>query len=90
MRGNLGEYSDTADLDADLFGSQTFQNWKEGSSELDLLLDSLDEGIAGIRNIVGLLQRRLRNVPFDRLHIYISCRATPWPETLTTHLELIS
>jgi hypothetical protein len=81
---NLGEYSDTADLDADLFGSQTFQDWQQGGGELDLLLDSLDEGLAGVRNIVGLLQRRLRNLPFDRLHLYISCRTTAWPETLTT------
>lgn len=86
VRVNLGEYSDTADLDGDLFGSQAFQDWKQGNDELDLLLDSLDEGLAGVRNIVGLLQRRLRNLPFDRLHIYVSCRTTAWPETLTSHL----
>lgn len=86
IRVNLGEYSDTADLDGDLFASRVFLDWKQGNGDLDLLLDSLDEGLAGVRNIVGLLQRRLRNLPFDRLHIYISCRTTAWPETLTSHL----
>lgn len=86
MRVNLGEYSNTADLAEDIFGSQAFQDWKQGNGELDLLLDSLDEGLAGVRNIVGLLQRRLRNLPFGRLHAYVSCRTTAWPETLTTHL----
>ena len=86
MRVSLGEYSGTADLDADLFGSQAFQDWKQGGGELDLLLDSLDEGLAGVRNIVGLLQRRLRSIPSERLHLYISCRPTAWPETLTQHL----
>jgi hypothetical protein len=87
IRISLGEYSTTVELSADLFGSQTFRDWRNGESELDLLLDSLDEGLAGIGNIVGLLQRELRRIPFNRLHLYISCRTTAWPESLTAHLD---
>lgn len=86
LKVDLGEYGDIRDLAADLFESQVLREWQEGGHELNIVLDSLDEGIAGIKNIVGLLQRRLRNLPFERLHLYISCRTTAWPETLTKHL----
>jgi hypothetical protein len=86
LRLDLGAYGDTSELSADLFDGPVFREWHEGDSHLDLLLDSLDEGIAGVRNIVGLLQRRLRNLPFERLHLYLSCRSTAWSETLTRHL----
>ena len=86
LKDNLGEYGDTAGLAADLFDTQAFRDWQQGAHELHVVLDSLDEGIAGVKNIVGLMQRRLRHLPFDRLHLYISCRTTAWPETLTNHL----
>jgi hypothetical protein len=83
---DLGLYAEPRDLAADLFDTSTFQDWHAGGGPIWIFLDSLDEGIAGIKNIVGLLQRRLRSLPFDRLRLYISCRTTAWPETLTKHL----
>lgn len=80
---DLGLYSDAQDLAADLFDAPSFVQWQRDAHHICVLLDSLDEGIAGVKNIVGLLQRRLRNLPFDRLRLYISCRTTAWPETLT-------
>lgn len=86
LKLDLGEYGDTGELSANLFDSPMFREWQNGGHQLHVVLDSLDEGIAGVKNIVGLLQRRVRQLPFDRLHLYISCRTTAWPETLTEHL----
>ncbi len=83
---DLGEYSEASQLSEDLFNSSVFRQWTHGDGLLFLLLDSLDEAMVGVRNIVGLLQRKLADLPFDRLHVYLSCRTTAWPETLTNHL----
>jgi len=85
-RFDLGEYGDTSDLARDVFDSAAFEEWRKNGGELVVFVDSLDEAIAGVRNVVGLLQQRLRDLPFDRLRLYISCRTAAWPETLTGHL----
>jgi hypothetical protein len=86
-RFNLGEYADTSELARDIFECPDVARWRQTSGELVLFLDSLDEAIAGVRNVVGLLQRRIRELPVERLRLYISCRTAAWPETLTDHLR---
>jgi hypothetical protein len=51
---DLGMYADPQDLATDLFDTRIFQDWYGGGDPIWIFLDSLDEGIAGVKNIVGL------------------------------------
>ena len=83
----LGEYGSIDDLSHDIVDSPEFSSWKTGTRTLHLLLDSLDEALIGVNNVVGLLKRRLRTLPSERLRLRITCRPTAWPETLGSFLE---
>lgn len=83
---DLGLYANVDDLNREVFESDQWKGWIAGDERLTLVLDSLDEAMTGIKNVVGLFQRKLNAIPFDRLRVIISCRTSAWPETLTDHL----
>jgi predicted NACHT family NTPase len=70
-----------------IFGSQEFQKWLGGSYQLDLFLDSLDEGLLSDRNFSDDLIRKLSNSPCERLRLRITCRTADWRNTLENELK---
>jgi hypothetical protein len=48
----LGDYSSDGDLCNVIFKNQDFQKWIQGSYKLHLFLDSLDEGLLSIDNLI--------------------------------------
>ena len=62
-----------------IFESPTFRAWQEGSHELFLFLDSLDECLLRVDTVAGLLLEELRHYPTDRLRLRIACRTAEWP-----------
>jgi len=83
----LGEYGSVDSLERGVFESSELAECVRGPTELWLVLDSLDEAMVGVQNVVGLFQRRLREWPWDRLRVVISCRTAAWPATLEGELK---
>ena len=80
----LGEYSSDEDLCNVIFKNQTFQEWIQCSYKLYLFLDSLDEGLLSIGNLIRILKRELiKELPYERLYFRINCRTAVWPNSLT-------
>jgi predicted NACHT family NTPase len=80
----LGDYSSDGDLCNVIFKSQDFQKWIQGSYKLHLFLDSLDEGLLSIDNLIRILRRELiKELPYERLYFRINCRTAVWPNSLT-------
>jgi len=65
-----------------IFDSQEFRRWREGSGCLHLFLDSLDECLLRIETVAALLEDELGRCPIDRLRLRIACRTADWPHTL--------
>jgi hypothetical protein len=84
---DLGEYGDELSLRRDLFECATFEEWKRGSGQLTMLLDSLDEALIEMPKVAATLKRGLRDAPLKRLWFRIAARTAAWPETLTSELE---
>ncbi len=79
---NLNDYSSDSSLVHDLFDSPEFQAWINGSHELLLSLDSLDECMLRVETVANLLSSRLGRYPMDRLWLRIACRTAVWPQSL--------
>lgn len=78
---NLKDYSSENLLVKDLFEDSKFQGWSDGSHELLLSLDSLDECILRIETVAGLLSKKLGRYSIDRLRLRIACRTAAWPKS---------
>ena len=74
---SVGEAFDDSAIDA----------WRNGTGELCLILDSLDEAKSRVANIGRVLGRRLRQLPAERLWLRLACRAADWPSTLHDDLR---
>ena len=79
---NLRSYGSEDRLCRDLFESKQMEDWKTGTSSLELFLDSLDECRVRMGTVVNILKERLASLPRDRLSLRIACRTAEWPETL--------
>jgi hypothetical protein len=62
-----------------VFESPQFVAWKEGSGELLLQLDSLDEALLRIDTVAALIADELPDLPVERFSIRIACRTLVWP-----------
>ncbi|MBI4319905.1 MAG: hypothetical protein HY675_15560 [Chloroflexi bacterium] len=71
----------------ELFGNEAFRAWVEGSHQLHLFLDSLDECLLRISTLAVLLVDELRKYPLERLWIRIACRTADWPSVLENGLK---
>ncbi|RMH03024.1 MAG: hypothetical protein D6704_13190, partial [Nitrospirae bacterium] len=92
LRLDLGEYGNESELERDLFGSETFNQWLAGNQQLSLLLDSLDEGRMVIQRLAEWLVRKLRRLKrdhLDRLSLAIACRTAAWPQSFEQDLKEI-
>ncbi|MBW2045469.1 MAG: hypothetical protein JRI96_11380 [Deltaproteobacteria bacterium] len=85
---DLSEYGDESRLIGDIFEGQTFNNWKNGTHELHLLLDSLDECRIQIPQVATIMINRFGHVRtlLPRLRLRIACRTAEWPATLEKSL----
>ncbi|MFQ5741836.1 MAG: NACHT domain-containing protein, partial [Acidobacteriota bacterium] len=87
---DLRAYDTDNYLVKDIFRDSTLRDWLEGEGELQLLLDSLDEGLLHIRPIANLLSNELGKLPKHRvqsLKLRIACRTFDWPVSLERALR---
>ena len=87
LKFELGDYDSSSDLCNALFGNQTFYAWLNGMHQLNLFLDSLDEGLLSIRILSRILSRELKKYPCERLQLRITCRTADWQTTLEEDLR---
>ena len=62
----------------DLKCSSQWQKWA-GGSELTVVIDGVDEGLAMASNLVSVLTAELRSQSVDRLWLILVCRDAEWP-----------
>jgi hypothetical protein len=79
---DLRSYSSESLLYHQILESPEFVAWKNGTSDLFLHLDSLDEALLRIDTIANLLAEELPKFPADRLSLRIACRTAVWPEQI--------
>ncbi|MCA9067565.1 MAG: hypothetical protein KDA84_01495, partial [Planctomycetaceae bacterium] len=86
----IGPLSGNSNLGDRLFGTEAFQRWQNGSHDLALLLDGLDECGAPVPQTVRDLSQRLNGLSvgcLQRLTVFICCRDVDWMQTLEADLE---
>jgi len=74
-------------LSEELFTDQTFQSWQNGTHQLYLFLDGLDEGLLTIQVLTQILSRRFQKLPRERLFLRITCRTADWPSSFEKKLK---
>ena len=99
LRRSLGENGRMISIDfrdiptESIFSKQTFescewQQWRNSTGALGLVIDGVDEGIVKIPDFVRYLTAQLRPEPTKRLQIVLVCRSAEWP--VSQGQELIS
>jgi predicted NACHT family NTPase len=92
----LGDYDSEDNLCNEIFSSEQFKTWLNGSHKLHLFLDSLDEGLLSIKILTRILRREIDKLPCDqshrlehrdRLYLRITCRTADWKHTLTEKFQ---
>jgi hypothetical protein len=85
----LGNYGSDEALCNAVFRNDKFQNWKQGTHQFHLFLDSLDEGCLSIRGLARILSRELQEIGshYTRLQFRITCRTNEWSSTLEKTLK---
>jgi hypothetical protein len=63
--------------------ADTFQEWRDGSHNLTLFLDSIDEGLLGFASLSSTLAEFLDQLPHDRLRLRLVSRTAEWPAELS-------
>jgi predicted NACHT family NTPase/S1-C subfamily serine protease len=84
---DLRSYGSEDRLSRDLFECPVFRKWTTGSHILHLFLDSLDEGLLGIKTLASLLADGLKRYPAERLRVRVACRIADWPGVLESGLK---
>lgn len=87
LKFELRGYDSSAELCNEIFGHPKFQAWLNGVHQLDLFLDSLDEGLLSLNVLSDTLSRKLRNYPPERLQLRLTCRTADWSGTLEEDLR---
>jgi hypothetical protein len=82
---NLQAINTAQQLDQ-VFASPAVRAWVEGTGRLHLYLDSIDECRLRVDVFGELLVELLRELPLERLRLYLACRTTEWPSTLEAAL----
>jgi predicted NACHT family NTPase len=84
---DLRSYADEGRLVLELFESEFYLSWLEGSHHLHLFIDSLDESRLRIKTITGLLVDKFKHHPLERLSLRSACRTAEWSDFLETELK---
>jgi hypothetical protein len=77
---DLAEISETRQLEKYVFEHDDFEEWTNGSHDLHLFLDSLDECILAFDTVVSTLVKGLKQIApnLGRLKLRIACRTGYW------------
>lgn len=91
LRFDLRNYSSEDRLIRDIFQNPSIKEWENGTHNLYMLLDSLDEGIIKISTIVSILADELYKYKTiaDRLFVRIACRTFDFQPSLEESLKQI-
>ena len=73
----------------DLFESRKFLSWEQGDHVLHVFLDSLDECLLRIDNVLVMLIDKLKRCPVGRLRLRLLCRTAEWPDSLEDELRTL-
>lgn len=86
---DLKDYHDVWYLDKKVFNGKEFSAWKNGSNNLHLFFDSLDECQIQIDNIGRVLLNEFGSgsYPIERLYLRIICRTGYWDSSLEDKLR---
>ncbi len=84
---DLREYQTDVELCQEIFKSPVFQSWVDGTHQLHLFLDSLDEGLLSINTLATLLASKFNKYPVNRLSLCVACRTADWPNILENELK---
>ena len=83
---NLKEFNSEDRLWNALFENDVWHRYKQGTHNLHLFLDSLDEVRIRIHSVQNMILRGLRESPIERLSFRIICRTAEWPSTFRDEL----
>jgi hypothetical protein len=83
---NLGAFASEDELREDILKDPKVEAWHHADYKLTLWLDSLDEGLLHMRKLQPTLERILRKLRRERLHLRITCRNAVWPVAFTEEL----
>lgn len=88
---NLGQFSSEDRLIRNLFNSWKFKEWLNGTHQLHIFLDSLDECLLQVDTLAVLLIEEFRQYQdqIDRLYLRIACRSAVLPPNLEKGLKEI-
>lgn len=85
----LGDHPDYEQLKGAVFEHSEFQAWRDGSEQLYLFLDGLDECMLDLPKVGAWLAgsfERLKPEARERLYLRIACRPAVWPLALEDRL----
>jgi len=79
---DLRQFGEETRLIRAVFEDDVFKAWRQGTHELHIFLDALDEALLRIDTISAILSTELRKFPIERLYLRIACRTADWPNDL--------
>jgi len=87
-RIDLRSYNTADGLVFDLMNNPEIQEWlNNNNSNLTIFFDSLDECLLNVRTVAALLiDRVIKNWPYQRLRLRFACRTIDWPSLLDNEL----
>lgn len=88
IHADLRAYSSDHLLYKKVFEDPRLQAWKQGSGQLLLQLDSLDEALLRIETVAALIADELPTLPVERLSVRIACRTVTWQTIAPTLLPV--
>lgn len=87
LKSGLRGFDSGSELSNEIFSNSVFQDWLNSTYQLDLFLDSLDEGLLSLSVLSDTLSRKLKNFPCERLNLRLTCRTADWRGTLEENLR---
>jgi hypothetical protein len=84
---DLASFGEESRLVRTLFDNEKLHRWRQGTHALYLVLDSFDECHIRIKTLSNLLLEGLRELPTERLFLFIACRPAYWPGHLEKGLK---
>lgn len=84
---DLRAYSTDQRLLNAIFDSPVYRDWQQGSHQLHLFLDSLDECLLRLEYVSAILKEGFTRAPVGRLTLRIACRTSTWQKSLEEELQ---
>ena len=84
---DLAAYGSEDRLVREVFDDPAVGAWADGTDELCVVLDSLDEARMRIPTVGAIIADRIRRLPRDRFYLRIACRSADWLSGLEQSLK---